>query len=231
MSTKALKKFTAEELQDPKMQPFIRFFGFRPRNFDARFPQYDPSRDYANIAMWLNTVKSFATSQHSAYWQQVAIQLLPDHVEADQTVILAMIDDAYKAFQQFLLDARGGLPLDATEIPADFTIDSFVDFPVALAKLRDVEQAGMVPVLGMLGICAIDMLFYAARSDMALSRGGALTMDEMAPLLQKISFGIWDGEWPEDAAIVNLKEAVRVAMVAGLSSGQVMRIVENETVT
>ena len=79
----------------------------------------------------------------------------------------------------------------------------------------------------MLGACAIDMLFFAARQDLVVGREGPYTMEEMLPAIQRLAFDVWDGQRIEQAAVDGLMAAGRACRLVGLSDESIRGILDS----
>lgn len=219
---------TEQEQVKRQVTHFAKFNGMRPRSIDPRYPVYDPGRDFGQVLYWLNTIRSVARSESATYWKRVMQDLSddPDDVRFEDNVHLGL-----QAIERFLVDARGGLPLSVKDWSSPSSTSglepNFCSIEDAMARFRELPPSQAVPVLGMLGACAIDMLFFAARQDLVVGREGPYTMEEMLPAVQRLAFDVWDGKTTEQAAADGLVAAGRACRLAGLSDEAVRDILDS----
>lgn len=219
-------ELTPEQL----LKPFTRFNGYRPRSLDPKYPEYDPNRDFGQIGYWVNFIRNVGNTEMAGYWVEVMERLLPEQLAGtDEDISSAsgqQLAAGFEAIKQFLVDARGGVPLDQPEPSRPMGYGDFVTIQEALKGLTAVDRHAMVPLLGMLGVCALDMLFFAARQDFLIGREGPYTMGELLPIMQRVAFAAWDEQPEDESVIAAVSSAVRYARAAGFRASQINAIVD-----
>lgn len=208
--------------KDPEAH-FKKYTGFRPQNLSSRHPEYSPERDFGQISQWLKVVRNLIhTDQGVEYFRDHAmINFAWNLSEPSQLEQFRKeCDRAWLLLVRFL-ECAGGSPIldkDQASVQTDEEIEQMPSYTECMNAVYEFDnKRALIVVMSMMGFCAMDMLFFAARQDRYIGRQGLLTLDEALPSMQYYAAGVLSGKPNEDIAADFLKEAGKLAAMCGYS--------------
>jgi acid phosphatase family membrane protein YuiD len=163
-----MQKFDNINKDDPRLRKFCTFFGERPKDLFEGYPAYALDRDFGQLANILNNIQSAISQGMSHAVVKISSSVVPS-LTAEQYI--AGLNTALEAAVVFFNDATGVNHVTGQQ--EVFDASKLVSFYDAIEKFEKTVGPAANGFYVLIGLMALDMMFFAGRQDSLMGKGRA----------------------------------------------------------